>query len=195
MMVASKQWWRIPVFWVALCSLGMAQTDVTTLLKRGLSDAVLKQMPLSETEKNEVLAATAWMLKKKISFFPDGSAGSVHHLPGDGGTRIEWKDFKITGIVEEAVTQADRANSISKRYRVRFGCAASRVWAPKTNGWSEWKPNGDLLFPSSAKVEELAGKWVATVDEQGQFLPVNRGILPSGTGGSDLPAGMMRGKK
>ena len=162
------------------------------LLKRGLADAALGLKPMPAKEQDEVLAATAEMLSKKISFLPDGLASSVHYHAGGGATHVEWKDLKVIRITPEVVTAADRANGIPRRYRVSFGCAASRTWDPKANRWSDWRPGGYFMFPSAAKVEEMSGKLVAILGEHGQFLKGKGAIQPGYKGGNDLPAGMKR---
>ena len=174
------------------CHVSLGQSELTDLLKRGLTDAALGLKPISEKEQEEILKVTAQMLTKKISFLPDGLASSVHYLPEGRATHVQWKDFKVTRITEQTVTEADRANYITKRYSVAFGCAASRTWDAKANRWTEWKPTGYIFFPSSAKVEEMAGKMVATLGEHGQFLKGGGAIQPANTHGNGLPPGMRR---
>jgi len=195
MMGGAKQWFVSAVIAFGCQGASSAQTDLTDLLKRGLADAALGLKPISEKEQDEILKVTAQMLSKKISFLPDGFASSVHYLPSGSATHVQWKDFKVTRITEQTVTEADRANYITKRYSVAFGCAASRTWDAKANRWTEWKPTGYTFFPSSAKVEEMAGKLVATLGEHGQFLKGGGAIQPANTHGNGLPPGMKRAGK
>ncbi|RYD27241.1 MAG: hypothetical protein EOP87_21490 [Verrucomicrobiaceae bacterium] len=144
------------------------------------------------TEQDEVLTVVEEMIGKKISFHPDGHASSIHYHQGGGATRVEWKDFKVVSITPQAVTTADRANGITRRYLVGFGCVASRTWGPRDSNWSEWRNGGYLLFPSAIRVEEMSGKLVATLGERGQFMRGGGAIQPASSSGGGLPPGMKR---
>lgn len=93
------------------------------------------------------------------------------------------------------MTEVDRASYITKHYSVAFGCAANRTWDAKATRWTDWKPTRYIFFPSSAKVEEIADKLVATLGEYEQFLKGGGAIQPANTQGDGLPPGMKRAGK
>lgn len=175
------------------CSILCAQVNVTDILKRGFANTAANLRSMPANEQNDVLTVVAEMLSKKISFHADGyHASSIHHNPGGSVTRVEWKDFKVTRIIPEQITKADRANDLTKRYLVTLGCEASRTWEPKASNWSEWRNGGYILFPTAIRVEEMSGKLVASMKEYGQFLNGNGTILPTSKADEDLPPGMKR---
>jgi hypothetical protein len=169
-----------------------AQMNASDIIKRGFAGVAASLRPIPAKEQDEVLTVVAEMLAKKISFHPDGHSSSIHYHQGGGATRVEWKNFKVVSITPQAVTTADRANGIIRRYLVGFGCVASRTWGPRDRNWSEWRNGGYLLFPSAIRVEEMSGKLVANLREHGQFMRGGGAIQPASSGGGGLPPGMKR---
>jgi hypothetical protein len=169
-----------------------AQMSASDIIKRGFAGVAASLRPMLAEEQDEVLTVVAEMLGKKISFHPDGHSSSIHYHQGGGATRVEWKDFKVVSITPQAVTTADRANGITRRYLVGFGCVASRTWGSRDSNWSEWRNGGYLLFPSAIRVEEMSGKLVANLGEHGQFMRGGGAIQPASSGGGGLPPGMKR---
>lgn len=181
-----------------LAPLALAQVDYSKLLLDGVRNGVLGLKPVPEREKQAVSQFVAEALMKRVTFRRDGVATSVHELHG-ARTYIEWKGFKVSQITEEAVTEADKANGVTRRYRVGFSCDASRSWDPKGNRWKEWTSTGYLLFPSGCTVEEKGGSWMVLLYEQGRFLPGPVNAVASGAahqpvekGEVVLPPGMRR---
>jgi hypothetical protein len=175
-----------------------AQTDASQLLVDGFKGALLGLKPIPEKEKQAVLRCVAATLMSRMTFRKDGVATSVHELSGRR-THIEWKELKVSHLSEQVINEADRANGITRRYRVGFSCAASRSWDAKGNRWKEWSPTGYFLFPSGCVVEERQGTLTTIFNEHGRFLPgpgqsIANGAVqqPVRKGEPSLPPGMTR---
>lgn len=171
------------------------QGDVSKLLSQGLSGALAAFEPVAEVDKKAILAATAEVLAKHVTFRPDGTATAV--CVKLGKTHVEWKRLVVRNITKQAVTDADRLNGITRRFQVSFGCDGHRTFDSKTNGWTEWINTGYVLFPAGIEFEWKNGAWTLKSESLKGFSP---GPGPSITDkkpaakDTGLPPGMTRGK-
>ncbi len=174
-----------------------AQSDVSKLLAEGMRGAVAGLAPVAEKDKTDVLAVTAELLAKHVTFRPDGTASAIFTIPGTR-QQVEWKKLVVRSIWNQPVTEADRLNGISRRFLVALGCDAHRTWDATKNAWHEWYPIGNPVFPSAFNVEWKGGKWVAHETDQIKWFIPGPGLptitrQPKGKP-LDLPPGMTRGK-
>jgi len=179
----------------ALCASG--QNNVDRVLAAGLKQAVAGLTPIPETDRAEVVAATAALLAKHVTFRPDGTASSFSTATGSR-QNLEWNGLAIKMIRTDALTEADKLNGFTKRYRAILGSTAVRRWDTKTNAWTAWSPTAHHLFPSSITVEWKNGTCTARGNE---YLPkFSPGAGPSIADTSPAPAekalppGMSRGR-
>jgi hypothetical protein len=181
---------------ILTCTLASAQIDSQKLLIQVAEQAMASWKSIPEVDRAAVLANTSELLKKHVSFRPDGTASADCIFNGKQG--VEWKDLKLGAIRAQALTEADRLNGITKRYFVSMSAVAHRTWDPKTSAWSQWKPRGHVLFPSGFTVEFKGGKWIAIeTDPMKYFTPSSGTPTPAvqrGTKDPQLPPGMTRAK-
>jgi len=151
-----------------------AQSNLDRLLAEGLRKAVAGLTPVPEKDRAEVVTAM----------------GSRQNL--------EWTDLTIKMIKMDSLTEADKLNGFTKRYRAILGSTASRRWDTKANAWTAWGPTGHPLFPSGIVVEWKNGTRTARGND---YLPkFSPGPGPSiadaspAPAESALPPGMSRGK-
>lgn len=138
-----------------------AKNSASNLLERGMIQAVAGMAPVPAQDKSEVLAATADVLSKHLTFRTDGTASAFYTQ--SGRRPVEWKGFVIRHITHQAVTEADRLNGITNRCLVSFGCDAHRSLDSKTNARGEWFPIGNVTFPSALYFEWKNGAWAASL--------------------------------
>lgn len=173
-----------------------AQTGTTQLLAQGLQQAVAGLTPVPAKDKDDILAATATLLSKHLTFRPDGTASAYHTQ--SGRRPVEWKNFVVSHISNQAITEADRLNGISKRYLVAFDCDAHRTWDTKKNAWGEWLPIGNVTFPAGIYFEWKNGAWTAKGSFQLKYFIPGPGpaiAVPKREGkDAGLPPGMTRGR-
>lgn len=173
------------------------QSTLDGILAKGLKQAVAGLTPIPQADRDEVVAATAALLSRHVTFRPDGTASTVSTAAGSR-QNLEWKDLTIHIITAKALNEADRLNGITKRYSAILSSQATRRWDTKANSWTQWSPGGHSLFPSSITVEWKNGIRAAS---GGTYLPK---FFP-GPGPSiadaqapkkieTLPPGMSRGK-
>ena len=179
-----------------LASAAPAQDVVSQMLEQGLAGVVAGMTPVPAKDKADVLAATANLLTKHVTFRSDGTASAYYTR--SGRITVEWQKFVISHISGQAVTEADRLNGISKRYLVGFGCDAHRSWDTKTNRWGQWYPIGNVTFPAGIYFEWKDNAWIASESGQLKFFTPGPGLsiaAPEPVGKtSDLPPGMSRGR-
>jgi hypothetical protein len=98
-----------------------AQTDVAKLLAEGMRGAVAGLAPVAEKDKTEVLAVTAELLAKHVTFRPDGTASAIFTIPG---TRqpVEWKKLVVRSISNQSVQNS------SKLQRMTMGGRWGTMW-------------------------------------------------------------------
>lgn len=177
-----------------------AQSNLEKILSQALKQAATGLKPVPASDRKIVVSEVANLLKKHVTFRPDGTSSSFSTATGTTRQSLEWKNLHITTISEVAITEADRLNGVEKRYLAVLGCDATRRWDPKSNAWTSWVPTGHLLFPTGIKVERNKGKVSAS---GGSYLPkFSPGPGPSisnpttkSTGGNapaHLPPGMQR---
>lgn len=176
-----------------------AQVDVSKSLEEGMRGVVTGLAPVAAEDKTAVLAATAAMLSKHVTFRQDGSASATCAAPGVK-QQVEWRKLVVRSISNQTVTDADRLNGISRRIFVSLDCDAHRRWDARKNAWTEWFPVGNPIFPRGITVEWKSGAWMALESNQMKwFLPgpglpsVTREPIPK-TKSPDLPPGMTRGR-
>jgi len=174
-----------------------AQSNLDRLLAEGLRKAVAGLTPVPEKDRAEVVTATAALISKHVTFRPDGTASTVSIAMGSR-QNLEWTDLTIKMIKMDSLTEADKLNGFTKRYRAILGSTASRRWDTKANAWTAWGPTGHPLFPSGIVVEWKNGTRTARGND---YLPkFSPGPGPSITDASPAPAeralppGMSRGK-
>lgn len=171
------------------------QGDVSKILIQGLSGALTALEPVAESDKNVILAATAQVLSKHVTFRPDGTAAAV--CTKLSKQHVEWTRLNVRNISKQDVTDADRLNGIFRRFFVSFGCDAHRTFDAKTSRWTEWKDIGYVLFPAGITLELQNDTWKPKSESLDGFSP---GPGPSVTArqtttkDSGLPPGMTRGK-
>jgi hypothetical protein len=173
-----------------------AQTDSAKLLSQGLKAAVAGLSPVSEKDQAAITAATAALLSKHVTFRPDGIVTSI--CSASGKLHLEWQHLVINRIAEQAVSDADKLNGISRRYLAILESDAHRNWDAKKNAWSEWRDTGYVLFPNGITVEWTNGGWTARETDQLKWFTPGPGASitapKADTNSSDLPPGMSRGK-
>ncbi|MEI6175941.1 MAG: hypothetical protein WCS43_03545 [Verrucomicrobiota bacterium] len=187
----------LPWLLLTLCTTyASAQSATTHLLEQGLQQVAAGFAPVPAKDKADILAATATLLAKHITFRPDGTASAYY--TSSGRRPVEWKKFVVSRISDQAVTEADRLNGITKRYLVSFGCNAHRNWDSKTNTWGQWQPIGNVTFPAGIYFEWKNNAWTARESSQLKFFTPGPGPSinePKRTGkDAGLPSGMTRGK-
>ena len=147
-----------------------AQSDVGKILGRGVVDEIAGLTPVPEADKSELLEATALLLRKHVTFRPDGTASSIHTF--SERQHVDWKGLVVKFITTQAVNDADRLNGVSKRYAVSFSCDAHRSWDLKTNAWGQWLPIRSVIFPAGLTFELKASQWTAAPSFQlSHFIP------------------------
>lgn len=187
---------RIPVVLLILASVACGQTNLSKLLEQGLTEAATSLTYVPADEKQEVLAATAALLARHVTFRPDGTASATYH--GSSQWPIEWRKLVVRMITKQAVSDADRLNGVTRRYHASLACDACRDWKPGTTAWSEWRQIGFVLFPSAIIVQEKNGVLTARGNAQlPKFSPgpgpsIMDKHAPAKNGG--LPPGMTRMK-
>ncbi len=170
-----------------------AQSDVSKLLSQGMSGAVTMLEPVSEADQKTILAATADVLIKHVTFRPDGTAATVHTKLGN--KHVELRRLLVRSITKQPVTDADRLNGIGGRILVCLGSDAHRTFDSKANRWGEWQNSGYILFPSGLEFVWKDGTWMLKSESLTGFSP---GPGPSiadpkpAPSSGNLPPGMMR---
>ena len=144
-----------------------AQNNVSRLLTDSLRQAVAGVTPIPKKDRAEVIAATAALLAKHVTFRPDGTASTVSTALGSR-QNLEWKELAIKMVRKQSLTDADKLNGFSKRYTAILGSTAVRRWDTKANAWTVWSPTGHHLFPSGIVVEWKNGKRTARGND---YLP------------------------
>ncbi len=181
---------------ILTCTLSAAQVDSQRLLNQVAKQAMASWKSIPEDDRAAVFSITSELLKKHVTFRPDGTASA--YCIFNEKQRVEWKDLQVGSIRAQALTEADRLNGITKRYFVSLGSAAHRSWNSKTSAWGEWKPRGHVLFPSGVMVEFKGGRWIAIeTDPMKYFTPSSGTPTPTvqrGTKDPHLPPGMTRAK-
>ncbi len=145
--------------------------EVTKLLERGMEQAIAGITPVPAAEQKLVLEESSKLLSRAVSFRADGSASAIDRSPGIDGCQVEWKKLVVRHITKSALSPADRANGITRRYMAALACETSRSWIKKENRWSEWSDGGYLLFPSAIIVQEQNGKISASASRIQYFSP------------------------
>jgi hypothetical protein len=173
-----------------------AQSDVGKLIFQGAADAVKLIEPIPEGDKSAIFTCTAELLKKHVTFRPDGTASAV--CSANGRQHVEWKRLVVSSISAKTVNEADRLNGITKRYFVGITSDGHRSWDPKANAWGKWYPIGHVLFPGGITLEWTGGKWTALETDQMKCFTPGPGpsIATSKPTGDNagLPPGMKRAK-
>lgn len=187
---------RVPILLLIIAAHASAQNDAGKLFVQGIQGALAGLTPVPEQDQTAVMKTTAELLAKHVTFRPDSTASAVCTF--SGRQQVEWKRLAVRSVTAQPVTEADRLNGISKRYLVSLSCEAHRSWDAKTNGWGQWYPINNVLFPSAINVEWKGGKWVAVESDMiKHFIP---GPGPSTVApkpapkSDDLPPGMTRGR-
>lgn len=157
---------------IVACLLGTilslnAQSNLDEILKHGLKQSVALLQPIPEADQKVVIAQTAALLQKHVTFRPDGTS-TAYSTVNTTRQSLEWKNLVIKMIAADALTDADKLNGFEKRYRAILSSEATRKWDPKINNWSQWSPTGHLLFPTGITVEWKNG--VVTANG-GTYLP------------------------
>jgi hypothetical protein len=179
-----------------MCCTASAQTSVNQLLGQGMKQAIAGLTPIPDADKTDLLKASADLLAKHLTFRPDGTVAAFY--TASGRRPVEWKGFVVRHITQQAVTEADRLNGISKRYLVGFGCDAHRSWDTRKNAWGQWYPIGNVTFPAGICLELKNGKWTPAASFQLKFFTPGTGpsVTDQKPSGKDagLPSGMTRAK-
>jgi hypothetical protein len=134
------------------------QATVEDFLAEGLKKSAATKLMVSHEDQKALVTATSTVLVKHLTFRADGTTSSYHTL--QDRRSVEWKKFVIADIKDQAVTQADKLNGITKKYSVEFGCDAHRAWDMKTNRWGEWHAYRYSDFPLSILFQYKTGKWI-----------------------------------
>ena len=172
-----------------------AQSDVSKLLVQGAANAMKVFETVPEKDRTAILTATAELLKKHVTFRPDGTASAIC-IP-NSKQHVEWKRLVLRSISPQSINEADRLNGISKRYFVSLGSDAHRTWDTKTKSWGKWHSVGHVLFPGGISIEWKGEKWTAVETDQMKYFTPGPGpsiAVPKTTGkDAGLPPGMTRG--
>ncbi len=213
-------------FFLAMTMTMAAESPIETLLSRGLEPVVdpappepetatpapgakpkpaAKKPALTREEQLAVIAQTAALLQKHLTFRADGSVSSYSSaMPAR--QMLEWKNLRIKMINTVAINDADSKAGVEKRFLAVLAWEGTRKWDSKLNGWSNWTSSGHQLFPTGIKVEWVNGQVKASGgDGLTKFAPgpgpsilddkdATPGIIPSSKAGPQLPPGMSRGK-
>jgi hypothetical protein len=135
------------------------QATVEDFLAEGLKKVAATKLMVSHEDQKALITATSTVLVKHLTFRADGTTSSYYTIKDR--RMVEWKKFVIANIKEQAVTEADKLNGITKKYSVEFACVAHRAWDMKTNHWGDWQAYGYSDFPLSILFQYKNGKWVA----------------------------------
>ena len=124
------------------------------MLEQGVKNAIATFTPLPADEKRRVMEESTKFLGRSVNFRADGTASSIYTPQG---LHLEWKKLGIGKVTSQAVSQADQANGIKRRYLASITFETSRKWDKKANQWGQWSDTGYILFPSAITVEEING--------------------------------------
>jgi hypothetical protein len=174
------------------------QTSVSEVLAQGLKPSIAEKSPISEEDKKALMAATAALLIKHVTFRADGTV-SGYYTFGEKKS-VEWKNFVVNRVVENSITEADKLNGVTKRCAVAFGCDAHRIWDVKTTRWGEWQPRNFTDFPLGLAFQLKKGVWTADSPALLKYFTPGPGtniadstVKPAGKT-TDLPPGMQKSK-
>jgi hypothetical protein len=148
--------------WFSICLLlslspVFGQATVDEFLAEGLKKVAATKSTISQEDQKALITATSTVLAKHLTFRADGTTSTYFTLKERRA--VEWKKFVIADIMDQAVTEADKLNGITKKYSVVFGCDAHRAWDMKTNRWGEWLAYGYSDFPLGILFQYKNGKW------------------------------------
>jgi hypothetical protein len=193
---------RIQVVTSVIMFLGLALTltDLTAqtsdtdskILKQASDQVLAQQQPIPEADRKKAEIAAKFIIERLVTFKADGSASTTHQLIGKN-IHVEWTKLKLGEVKRGTVTDADKQNGITNRYRVLITSKTSRQWDDVNKRWSEWRTMGYVLFPSSIDLVESNGVFRHTMKLHGSFgkgLPSSDVIDVSG--GDSMPAGMRK---
>jgi hypothetical protein len=171
-----------------------AQTSDTAskILKQASGQLLVQQQPIPEAERKKVEIAAKFIMDRLVTFKADGSASTTHQLNGKN-IHVEWTELKLGEVKRGTVTDADKQNGITNRYRVLITSKTSRQWDVANKRWGEWQTMGYVLFPSSIDIVESNGVYRHEMKLHGSF---GKGLPSSDvidvTGGESMPAGMRK---
>ncbi len=174
------------------------QTSVSEVLAQGLKPSIAEKSPISEEDKKTLMAATAALLTKHLTFRADGTASTYYNF-GEKKS-VEWKNFVVNRVVLNPTSEADKLNGVSKRCAIAFGCDAYRVWDVKTSRWGEWQARNFTDFPLGLAFQLKKGVWTADSPALLKYFSPGPGtnisdssVKPAGKT-NDLPPGMQKSK-
>jgi hypothetical protein len=150
---------------------------------------------ITDGEAKILIAETARILGKHVTFRPDGTQTAIHTGHTRTTVHIEWKELKISHIHKKPVNEADKLNGIQHSYFINFSCTASRTFDSKTNQWKPWTNTGYLFFPTGITLLFKNGAWIQQRESLTPFTPgPGPSILdtPQPRPTEKLPPGMSR---
>ena len=134
---------------ILLAGSAAAQSSGTAskLIGDAFKTSLTKLEPIPEDDRAAVIAFTKHLMGRLVTFREDGTAATTHYL-GKSETHIEWRGLNIASVRADHVTDADRANGVSRKYSVGLACETHRTWDRTKGRWSDWRSSGYILFPS-----------------------------------------------
>lgn len=185
---------RVCIAFVLVHSKLTAQTSDSgsKILRQAHEQLLAQQQPIPEADRKKAEIAAKFIMERLVTFKADGSASTTHQLNGKN-IHVEWTELKMGEVKRGTVTDADKQNGITNRYRVLITSKTSRQWEDTNKRWGEWRTMGYVFFPSSIDLVESNGVFRHTMKLHGSFgkgLPATDVIDVSG--GESLPAGMRK---
>jgi hypothetical protein len=174
------------------------QDGVSEVLAQGLKQDPAQKATVPAEDQEALLAATASLLKKHVTFRADGTASTFYTRAVRRS--VEWKKFVVTKITSQTVTEADKLNGVSKKYSVIFGCSAHREWDADINRWGEWLSYGYGEFPLGIVFHFKNDVWIAESPAllkyfaPGPGQSISDSKIKEATKGASLPPGMQKAK-
>jgi|GEM_PF-3153615 hypothetical protein len=171
-----------------------AQTSDTgsKILKQATEQLLAQQQPIPEADRKKVEIAAKFIMDRLVTFKADGLTSTTHQLHGKN-IHVEWTELKLGEVKRGTVTDGDKQNGITNRYRVLITSKTSRQWDVANKRWGEWQTMGYVLFPSSIDIVESNGVYRHAMKLHGSFgkgLPASDVIDVSG--GESMPTGMRK---
>lgn len=140
---------RMKHFVALLASLSLAHAAPVT--QNALHEGICKDLATLENipdpSRSQVVAATARLLDRHLSFEPDGRIVSIYQT-GEAQWEIEWRQLTIRHIAHLAAQPDDPANGIIARFRAHLTSQAHRRRSLADLQWSPWRPTDYVRFPA-----------------------------------------------